>query len=112
MNIEEKAMKFYMESITEAEKKDPEAMFIAGCGWKESIIVAALTKYVKETSGDYREFQAILHSLVDNNAMKEEDYAGYVMMAGVLKVFDSGHDYDGHLTPTSLYFWEDENEDE
>lgn len=125
MKFEEELLKQYKENIREDCDNDPDSMFIAGCGWKEASIVTALTKYVKETSGDYRIFQEILYALVKHKAMEEEDCKGYIMMAGVMRVFDSrfepeeGVDYKviaQKLNPdepyTSLYFWEDENEDE
>lgn len=126
MRFEDELLKQYKKTIREECDNDPDEMFLAGCGWKEASIVKALTVYVKETSGDYRIFQEILYSLVEHGAMEEADCKGYIIMAGVMRVFDTRltpeekaelkkylkDEPDGQLTSAALYFWEDENEDE
>lgn len=126
MIFEEELLKQYKETIRKECDNDPDEMFLAGCGWKEASIVKALTIYVKETSGDYREFQDILHALVAYGAMEEADCKGYIIMAGVMRAFDTRLTPEenaefikylkdepiGNLTESALYFWEDENEDE
>lgn len=126
MRFEEELLKQYKENIREDCDNDPDSMFIAGCGWKEASIVTALTKYVKETSGDYRIFQEILYSLVEHGAMEEADCKGYIIMAGVMRVFDTRltpeekaelkkylkDEPNGQLTIGSIIFLEDENENE
>ena len=58
--------------------KDPEEMFNFGIICMETCMLASLGRYVRDHSGDYREYQEILNHLVSEGVIYEESKNGYL----------------------------------
>ena len=78
----------YRALIPKKDLKDPDKMYEHGRAAQEASMCASITRYVVNTSGDYRILQEIFSQFVEDEVMTQESLIGYMKLIKALEIFE------------------------